>query len=66
MCMAHMEKFNGMSQLECDPFLPFPDILLGDQLIDNEEEDNGELMILTCLCAAAKNYDIYSGNRKII
>lgn len=42
-----MGKFNGMSQLECDPFLPCPDIFLGDQLIWNEKKYNGELLALS-------------------
>lgn len=62
-----MEKFNDISRLERDPFLPCPDILLGDQLICNEEKDNGGLLtLLVCLCTAGKSYDIYSGNRKRI
>ena len=62
-----MGKFNGMSQLDCDPFLPCPDILLESQLICNEKEDNWEfLTLLVCLCAIGKCYDIYSGNVKRI
>lgn len=63
--MSHMEKFNDISQLECDPFLPCPDINMGDQLITYEEEDNGELLtFLVCLYTTGKSYDIQSGKRK--
>lgn len=65
--MLHMGKFNDMSQLDCDPFLPCPDILLESQLTCNEREDNWELLtLLVCFCAAWKSYDKYSGNRKRI
>lgn len=54
-----MEKFNDMNQLECDPFLPCADILLGDQLIHKEEEDNGGITDIINLHAAGKSYNIY-------
>lgn len=52
--MSHMEKFNDMCQLEYDPFLSCADILLGDQLIHNKEEDNGGITKIN-LCAAGKS-----------
>ena len=36
-----MVKLNDINQLECDPFLTCPDILLGDQLTCAEEEEMG-------------------------
>lgn len=54
-----MEKFNDMrSQLEYDPFLSCADILLGDQLIHNKEEDNGGITKIN-LCAAGKSYNVH-------